>query len=96
MTLYAIGFWSKWHGFNSCCGVSLETEQSVEALRDKAFTDDNPQIDTMTGEQALILLHRRQRIYPYMVNKLYRVELFDGIDFPEGIFVGGITQPMCS
>ena len=43
---------------------------------------------TLTSQEALRQLHCRRAIFSYMWNKLFRREMFDGIEFPKGNFIG--------
>jgi len=45
-------------------------------------------ISMLNSEEALKELHKRKSVFPYAWNKLYKKELFCGIDYPKGNFVG--------
>lgn len=42
----------------------------------------------ISGERATYLLHTRKAVFPFPWNKIYRRELMDKIEYPEGNFVG--------
>ncbi len=42
----------------------------------------------MSGKEALVYLHRRQAIFPFPWNKIYRAEVLRTVEFPTGNFVG--------
>ncbi len=49
---------------------------------------DKGQTFPLTGTQAISYLHRRQAVFPFPWNKLYRAELLRRVEFPEGTLVG--------
>lgn len=59
----------------------------------------NEKQEIISGEEALIWLNRREKIFPYAWNKVYKREMLRSIDFPEGNFVGEdyvtVTQVFC-
>lgn len=67
----------------SCCGFWWDYETSKE-LSNKS--DDS--VHLLNGISAFEKLHTRKSIFQYAWNKLYKKELFEGVVFPTGNFVG--------
>lgn len=55
--------------------------------------------ELLTGKEALQKLNTREKIYPYVWNKLFHKDLFCSVRFPSGNFVGEdymiVTQLLC-
>ncbi len=49
---------------------------------------DKEQSFPLTGKEALSYLHRRQAVFPFPWNKIYKAELLRSVEFPTGNFVG--------
>lgn len=73
-----------YHADIVCCGVSQDDPSGKKSTWISSFADGT----VFSGEQALRLLNKRKDIFPYMWNKLYCADLFDGIVYPTGTFVG--------
>lgn len=78
----------------ACSGFFVTTGE-----RDIPSNRNSEKQETVSGEKALIWLNRREKIFPYAWNKVYKKEVFQCIDFPEGNFVGEdyvtIIQVLC-
>lgn len=66
------------------CGYYRTYEQGESVAEHQLLPDRT----VLSGKEALHALHYRQDVFPYMWNKLYRTELIQSIDFPEGNFIG--------
>lgn len=73
----------------ACCGV-FEDEYGADAPPHKRRANPQKLSDgtVLTGKQAVAWMHRRQDVYAYMCNKLYKTALFHQVQFPEGTFIG--------
>lgn len=67
-----------------CCGISQDSSDGRCLFSVPPLAEDT----SLSGEEALARMQRRHAVFPYMWNKLYKAELFAGIDFPQGTFVG--------
>ncbi len=62
--------------------------KTYEGGGDKPERQKYPDGTELTSEQALEAVLNRKDVFMYMWNKLYRTEIFDGVDFPQGNFTG--------
>lgn len=68
----------------ACCNYILEYENKKVKMN-----FDNPsEIETMSGYQALLSVHKRNAVFQFAWNKLYRRELFENIIFPQENIIG--------
>lgn len=78
----------------ACSGFYITSEEKEIPSN---FGNENQEV--ISGEEALIWLNRREKIFPYAWNKVYKKEVFQYIDFPKGNFVGEdyvtVTQVLC-
>ncbi|MDY3918785.1 MAG: glycosyltransferase [Candidatus Limivivens sp.] len=67
----------------SCGGFFLDWTRRSETVRQCFETGT-----VLDKGEAVSHLHRRDAIHPYLWNKLYRIELFQKVNFPKGNFIG--------
>ena len=66
------------------CGISnvFGSDKTIE-VKQETFTDDKP--GRWSGRESVIQMMRTNNVCTVIWNKLYKRELFDGIEFPPGV-----------
>lgn len=67
----------------ACAGLFMDWGDHLRPVRQV-----HPTGSVLSGREAMCSMNRREDVYPYMWNKLYRSELFRGVNFPHGNFTG--------
>ncbi len=67
------------------CDYTEEKGDKQKKIKNKFFEGESFPIN---GERAMEYLHRREAVFPFPWNKIYKVGLFENTEFPEGNFVG--------
>ena len=67
----------------ACCGLTLDWPNRSEKL-----TQSHETGSVLNAEEAMRSLHRREDVFQYMNNKIYKRELFDGVLIRSKNFIG--------
>ncbi len=68
----------------ACCGYYMTDEKNVSTAAPQMFETGT----VLSAKETFHAIHLRHDVFPFMWNKLFRRELFEGIVFPEGNFTG--------